>query len=67
VRHGTTAANGESGSAGGAGAQVNQRIINVLDPSMVGEFLSTAEGEEVLINVMRRNGDQVKSIVGGSN
>jgi len=35
---------------------VNQKIINVLDPSIVGDFLSSRQGEKVIMNVMRRNG-----------
>jgi tape measure domain-containing protein len=46
--------------------QVNARIINVVDPAMVGDFLSTPEGEQVLVNVMRRNSDSVRQIVGGT-
>lgn len=44
--------------------QVNQRIINVMDPAMVGDFLSTPEGEQVLMNVMRRNSDSIRQVVG---
>lgn len=51
------------GSAANAPApQVNQRIINVLDPGMVGDYLATPEGETALVNVMRRNADTVRSI-----
>lgn len=55
VRKGTNAANGGGGEGGGA-AQVNQRIINVVDPAMVGDFLATPEGETVLVNVISRSG-----------
>jgi tape measure domain-containing protein len=43
--------------------QLNARIINVLDPAMVGDFLSTPDGEHVLVNVMRRNSDSLRAIV----
>lgn len=56
VRKGTEAANGTSGQGGGAAPQVNQRIINVIDPAMVGDFLATPEGEDVLVNVITRSG-----------
>jgi hypothetical protein len=36
--------------------EVNQKIINVLDPSIVSDYLSSGEGEEIVLNVMRRNG-----------
>ncbi|WP_210210763.1 phage tail tip lysozyme [Mesorhizobium sp. YM1C-6-2] len=32
------------------------KIINVFDPTVVGDYLATAQGEKVLINAMRRNG-----------
>jgi hypothetical protein len=35
--------------------QVNIRNINVLDPSIVGDYLSTHEGEQVIMNVVQRN------------
>lgn len=43
--------------------QLNARIVNVLDPAMVGDFLSTPDGEQVLVNVMRRNSDSLRAIV----
>lgn len=53
-----------SKDGGGAGsAQVNQRIVNVIDPAMVGDFLGTPEGEQVLVNVIRRNSDSLRAVV----
>lgn len=60
VRKGDPNAAGSGANA--VAAQVNQRIINVLDPALVGDFLATPQGESVLLNVMRRNSDSVKSI-----
>jgi hypothetical protein len=61
VRKGTNAA--IEGMGGGAVApQVNQKIVNVLDPAMVGDFLSTEEGEQILVNVMRRNATSIQSL-----
>lgn len=65
VRKGTNAVNGDGAAAQPAPA-VNQRIINVLDPAMVGDYLATPEGEQVLVNVMRRNSDAVRQIAGGA-
>jgi len=45
--------------------QVNARIINVLDLAMLGDYLSTPEGEEVILNVIRRNSDTARAIVSG--
>lgn len=35
--------------------QVNQKIVNVLDPRLVGDYLNTVEGEELIMNVVSRN------------
>lgn len=35
--------------------QVNVRNINVLDPSLVGDYLGTDEGEKLIMNVVQRN------------
>lgn len=53
---------GDPNGSGGqqqAAPQLNQRIVNVVDPAMVGDFLATAEGEQVLINVIHRNADSL--------
>jgi hypothetical protein len=31
------------------------RIINVLDPAIVGDYLATPAGERAIVNVIRRN------------
>jgi lambda family phage tail tape measure protein len=36
-------------------AQMSTRIINVLDPSVVGDYLATPSGERAILNVIRRN------------
>lgn len=46
--------------AGGQAAQGGVRIINVLDPALVGDYLATPEGERVLVNMMRRNRGELK-------
>jgi lambda family phage tail tape measure protein len=35
--------------------EVSTRIINVLDPSVVGDYLATPSGERAILNVIRRN------------
>ena len=35
--------------------QVNVRNINVLDPSLVGDYLGTDSGEQLIMNVVQRN------------
>ncbi|MCL7465530.1 phage tail tape measure protein [Phaeovulum sp. NW3] len=36
-------------------ASLSTRIINVLDPSVVGDYLATPSGERAIVNVIRRN------------
>ncbi|MCF6271632.1 MAG: phage tail length tape measure family protein [Rhodobacteraceae bacterium] len=45
------------GAATGAGAAPNVSLknINVFDPSIVGDYLSTSAGERLMVNVMRKN------------
>lgn len=50
----------KEGGEGGGGAQaappvVNVRNINVLDPAIVGDYLGTDEGEQLIMNVVQRN------------
>jgi hypothetical protein len=44
-----------SGDATAPAAQIATRIINVLDPSVVGDYLATSSGERAILNVIRRN------------
>jgi hypothetical protein len=56
-----TAATAPAGDS--VGNTTNLRIINTLDPAMVGDFLATPEGEQVLVNTIRRNASSVKQAV----
>ena len=49
---------GENG--GNVGNTTNVRMITVLDPALVGDYLATPEGEQVFVNTIRRNSDVVK-------
>lgn len=54
VRKGTSAQQqGDSGTA--APTVVTPKIINVLDPSIVGDYLGTDDGEQLIMNVVQRN------------
>lgn len=46
---------GMLGRAQQAAAQVHQKIVNVLDPSIVGDYLQTHAGEQLVMNVIRKN------------
>ena len=39
------------------------RIVNVIDPAMAGEYLSSASGERTILNVLRRNAAAVKQVL----
>jgi hypothetical protein len=42
----------------------NMRIINVIDPALVADFLATPDGEEAILNVISNNSDTVKGSLG---
>ncbi len=45
------AGNGSSGHGGGRGT----RIVNLVDKSIVSDFLNSSEGEDVILNIIGRN------------
>jgi tape measure domain-containing protein len=53
-----------AGKAAG-GAEVNLTVVNVTDPNEVRAALSTAEGEQVILNILQKNRKQVQAIAGG--
>lgn len=44
-------------------ADNNIRIVNVLDPALVGNYLSTSEGERLVLNVIEKNSSSVRNFV----
>ncbi len=42
-------------TGGGPAPQQATRIVNVLDPAIVGDYLATPAGERLIVNVIRRN------------
>ncbi|PLL10154.1 phage tail tape-measure protein, partial [Tabrizicola sp. TH137] len=44
-----------NGDGAAAPSSMSTRIINVLDPSVVGDYLATPSGERAILNVIRRN------------
>lgn len=47
-------------NGGGAG----YRILNVIDPNLVADYLDSAAGERTVMNIISRNGGQVQQIIG---
>lgn len=39
------------------------RIINVVDPSLVHDYMSSASGEEVILNTLQRNSGMIKQVL----
>jgi tape measure domain-containing protein len=42
--------------------QLNARIVNLVDPALFGDYLETSAGEEMVLNVLRKNSDSVRAI-----
>lgn len=55
LRRGRGGRLGVEASGEGQGVQSATRIVNVLDPSIVGDYLATPAGERLIVNVIRRN------------
>jgi len=45
----------------GAAPTVNNKIVNVLDPSLIGQYLNTPQGEQLVLNIVTANRDAVMS------
>jgi len=58
-----------AGSGGGESqaqpAQVNIRQINSFDTGVIGDYLGSGEGEELLLNVVRRNRTSIRNDIAG--
>lgn len=48
-----------SGGAGGSGT----RIINVIDPSLVSDYMSSSAGEKTVLNILQRNSGAVRQVL----
>ena len=45
--------------------EVNVRVVNAVDESLVSDYLATPAGEQVITNVIRRNAATVRQYLGG--
>lgn len=62
VRKGT-AGKSDGGSTAQAPVTFNPRIVNLVDPALLGDYLNTPEGDQLLVNAIRRNSDSVRQAV----
>ncbi|AKU43204.1 tapemeasure [Rhodobacter phage RcSpartan] len=46
-----------------AGATLNNKIVNVIDPALFGDYMSSPEGETAIVNVISRNPGVIKQVV----
>lgn len=49
---------------GGSAAAPNIKLVNVMDPTALGDHLSTAAGEKSVLNIISRNPQRVRSSLG---
>jgi len=49
---------------GRTGAGTGTRVINVIDPSMVQDYMDSPSGEETVLNIIGRNPGRVKQVLG---
>lgn len=71
IRSGAAMIQQPSGPVIGSGNQnqtqnVNQtRIVNVIDPALVGDWMNTPDGERAILNIIRNNADTMRQTVNG--
>lgn len=51
------------GSAGNGGKATNIRVVNAFDTSVVSDYIGSDDGEEVIMNVVKRNPNIVRQLV----
>lgn len=57
------AKNDPRNAANGGGQGGGVRVINVIDPNMVGDYMSSSAGERAVLNVLQRNSGAVKQVL----
>lgn len=50
-------------AANGGGAGAGVRILNVIDPAIVSDYLSSSAGEKTVLNVLQRNPGAVRQVL----
>ncbi len=47
-----------------ARSETNVRVVNAIDPALVGEYMGSTPGEKIIMNVIRRNRSSVAGMLG---
>ncbi len=55
----------QGGNGGQQGGGSSVRVINVIDPNMMQDYLTSSSGERVLLNVIERNAGAVRQVMNG--
>lgn len=58
-----SASAGGAGQAGGDTGGGGTRIINILDPGLMEDFIATPRGERVIVNVIERNSSSINQLL----
>lgn len=56
---------GKGGGQQAPAPQTNLRIINAFDTGVIGDYLGSDDGEQVIMNVVQRNSTTIRSMVTG--
>lgn len=65
VRKGDELNNRNQKQGSGASGDNNIKIVNVVDPNMLQDYLSTPAGERVLVNTIQRNAGAIRNVMNG--
>ena len=53
----------QNGAPVGGASQQNIRVINVIDPGMIEDWMATPSGEKAILNIIRNNSDAISQTV----
>lgn len=54
---------GSQGQSAAQPSQTNVKIVNVIDPSVVHDYMSSSQGERVILNVLQKNPRIIQQVV----
>lgn len=61
---GKMSASQQAPQSGHAAAGGGTRVVNTVDPAFAKDYMQSADGEKVILNVIRRNNGQVRQLLG---